>query len=773
MTGDITRLSGQGSRELSVARHAPHVDAGEKSPNSVVTITGRLPDINGSVTIERSVKTSSKANVTPRDQAVIDAVTEIERHPEFALSRREIAKYIMTPAGQRAEDVQTLLRLGELDKIRKALTTVAHKEKSASGNAASESRRIRGEFLQGLGLTNPDLNSILSVVNKRRAVLKLSPLQALTNETVLTDGLVSTSVARIKPSLSKSVALSDIGAFTMLQPTQEPSLAVRTELANRLRNLSRDVNGFRALRQQRLVQAGFDLVDEDGCPLCDTPWEQDELRLHLQSKLKNAKDAESKINQIKGELEPLISAQNERRDALERFIEYANALKLNGTNKALTDAIDTCITAITKLTNSICDQASLDDSVALLVGKWMELPPELITRLQQLHGAVKALPDQSPEDEARDALLLDQERYAKAVARKSEANIAEARQLRAQAALDLFNSTTTAVLNQIYDTVAEDFSKYYRLLNKGDEDTFRGDLISEPAKLSLNVDFYGRGHFPPGAYHSEGHQDGMGLCLYLALMKHTLGSRFRFSVLDDVLMSVDASHRREVCRLLCSEFPDTQFVLTTHDRVWLQYMRTEGLIRHSESFGGWTIDMGPRIWMDLDIWKEIFNRTDRSSVPEAASILRRYLEYIARMICHGVRAPVRFRSDDRYELGDLLEPALSRILRFLRDARKAARSWGDEGLAGSIDCEIDAYKKAFQETQLTRWTINPSVHYNEWISLSPDEFRSVCDSYRALIDLTKCSSCQGFLYTIFHDGKPDVMKCNCGKRRYNLALKKA
>jgi len=31
----------------------------------------------------------------------------------------------------------------------------------------------------------------------------------------------------------------------------------------------------------------------------------------------------------------------------------------------------------------------------------------------------------------------------------------------------------------------------------------------------------------------------MGLCLYLALMKRTLGDNFTFAVLDDVLMSVD------------------------------------------------------------------------------------------------------------------------------------------------------------------------------------------------------------------------------------------
>lgn len=38
--------------------------------------------------------------------------------------------------------------------------------------------------------------------------------------------------------------------------------------------------------------------------------------------------------------------------------------------------------------------------------------------------------------------------------------------------------------------------------------------------------------------HSEGHQDGMGACLYFALMKKLLGDRFGFAVLDDVVMEV-------------------------------------------------------------------------------------------------------------------------------------------------------------------------------------------------------------------------------------------
>ncbi len=200
-------------------------------------------------------------------------------------------------------------------------------------------------------------------------------------------------------------------------------------------------------------------------------------------------------------------------------------------------------------------------------------------------------------------------------------------------------------------------------------------LTSEPAKLSFDVDFYGRGLFPPGAYHSEGHQDAMGLCLYLALMKHTLGDKFTFAVLDDVLMSVDTGHRREVCRLLKKEFPNTQFILTTHDRVWLQYMKTENLISRSQSFGGWTVDSGQRVWDDHDIWTEIQNELAKDDVAQAAWFLRRYLEYTAVILADNLRARIEFRGDGHYDLGDLMPHVLKQWRTLLEDGEKSAIKW--------------------------------------------------------------------------------------------------
>ena len=127
---------------------------------------------------------------------------------------------------------------------------------------------------------------------------------------------------------------------------------------------------------------------------------------------------------------------------------------------------------------------------------------------------------------------------------------------------------------------------------------------------------------------------GWGLCLYLALMKHTLGNDFTLAVLDDVLMSVDVGHRREVCQLLKTKFGKTQFILTTHDPVWLQFMRTEHLIQGSISFGGWTVDSGPQVWSEEDVWKQIEDKLKHSDVRrrsgDFASVFGIYLHHPCR-----------------------------------------------------------------------------------------------------------------------------------------------
>ena len=92
LTGNITRLSGQGAGELNVKDHAPHVDQRANPDKAKVTISASIPALGKDVTIMRSVKSPRAVSIAPSDPAIKAAVEELRMHPEFALSRREIAK---------------------------------------------------------------------------------------------------------------------------------------------------------------------------------------------------------------------------------------------------------------------------------------------------------------------------------------------------------------------------------------------------------------------------------------------------------------------------------------------------------------------------------------------------------------------------------------------------------------------------------------------------------------------------------------------------------
>ncbi len=82
----------------------------------------------------------------------------------------------------------------------------------------------------------------------------------------------------------------------------------------------------------------------------------------------------------------------------------------------------------------------------------------------------------------------------------------------------------------------------------------------------------------PQSFLNEGRQSALALALYLAGRKICAPAgrgQLKLLVMDDLLISLDASHRRPVLDLILSEFEDWQIVLLTHDRYWFQLAREQ------------------------------------------------------------------------------------------------------------------------------------------------------------------------------------------------------
>lgn len=772
LTGDVTRLSGQGTAGLSVKSHAPHVDQRTHPEKANVTITGDIPSLGKTVKIHRSVKNPKKVEVTPNDTAVRGIVAELETHPEFALSRREIVKYIITPPGQRSIDVQTLLRLDHLERLRKAFTALNNKRKSEAEEAQRNQRKAESELKTTLKIDKLDRALVLEKVNEKRKFLGLPLLTELTKDTSLKSGVAAPPDADKKPALRKAAALADLEALqTVLQGAEPAALLDSRQAAKEaLEKLRDDEQALILARRHGFIKTGLDLVTEDACPLCDTPWKADELREHLRKKILSAEEIEKALNQLRTDINAVLDSLAGRVQAIERVVQYSKGLDPPVPHTETDTYLNSLREAETALKDFLEDHSQVAPALKAVSDSWWSPSAAQQVRIDECQAAVKDLPDTSAEDEARDILSVAQDRYERLLQASRTAKDRKAQSAVAQKVLDHYNTTATTVLEGVYDQVAQDFSTYYRAINREDEDKFVGKLTSEPAKLSFDVDFYGRGLFPPGAYHSEGHQDAMGLCLYLALMKHTLGDKFTFAVLDDVLMSVDTGHRREVCRLLKKEFPNTQLILTTHDRVWLQYMKTENLISRSQSFGGWTVDSGPRVWDDHDIWTEIQDELAKDDVAQAAWLLRRYLEYTATILADNLRARIEFRGDGHYDLGDLMPHVLKRWRALLEEGEKSATKWKLDDEKAAIATMRGTAKGLIAKTKAEEWAINPSVHFNEWANLQAHEFQEVVDAFKELLEHLRCENpaCKSYLYVSPPRGQPEELRCNCGKTAINL-----
>jgi len=478
------------------------------------------------------------------------------------------------------------------------------------------------------------------------------------------------------------------------------------------------------------------------------------------------------IKQLSNSNNTIIRAIEARTTGIRKVAGYASKLDPVVSLTELDTYVAALGSAIAALKAFEDDHSQIEGAIAALKAKWWKVPKDSQIRLDETAKGVKALPGSSAKDTAVEFLAILQDRYERLLATTKDAESMAARNGVAQKVHDHYNAVSNSVLEGIYDAVAKDFTEFYKAIND-DEGKFVSELKAGPAKLSFNVDFYGRGTFPPGAFHSEGHQDGMGLCLYLALMKHTLADKFTFAVLDDVLMSVDTGHRREVCRLLITKFPSTQFVLTTHDRVWLQYMKTEGLVQKSQFFGGWNVETGPRIWDDTDIWTEIQDVLDKDDVPRAAWLLRRYLEYISTVLADNLRAKVEYRGDASYDLGDLLAPTLNRWKDRLKKGIKSANHWGHSDAKKALEIKLSEAEKLIKQSDAEQWAINKSVHFNEWENFTKAEFNDVVDTFKELLDHIRCDNqkCGGYPYLAPRKGPSEELRCNCGGININLRAK--
>jgi recombinational DNA repair ATPase RecF len=772
LTGNVSRLSGKGTGDISLKQHGPHVDSRNRPDKARVKLTLKVANVEEPVTIERTVSDPQTPTITPNAPAAVEALRQVALHPEFVLSRRELIRYVLSTPGDRAKEVQALLRLDAVDNMRATLQKIANASQRALGPLGRAKTTARDQLLAALQIPEWNTPRVLAAANEKRKQLGLAPLTALNATTSLRDGLATAATAALQTRVPKGQATTDLAGIRSLLKAFEAAeiVAARKKAATLLQPLASDPNAIAGVERERFLSLALEYVEKDACPVCDAEWNPDELRAHVQTKLNRFEEIARQRTQIEEECKPLLAPTERLIFALRSLERYCDQLNPKIGAAAVVKYRELLADALSKI--ELLDP--LPDALALLEN-FPATPADALGILAAAEKAIAAIPSPTEQDAARDFLTIAQERLdAYRSAALAERRAQEQAKI-TQKVYEVYGEVSTSVLNDIYKKVEGQFGELYRYVNRDDEDKFAAQLTPSMGKLGFDVDFYGRGYFPPGAYHSEGHQDGMGVCLYLALMTHLLGNSFSFAVLDDVLMSVDSGHRREVCKLLKEKFPNTQFILTTHDEIWLRHMKSLGLIDPKQfiHFRTWNVEHGPTEWDDKDVWQEIDAEVARGDIRSAAGLLRHYLEFVSAEICHHLRTPVEFRADAHFQLGDLLPPAIGKMNALLREGKQVAVSWGKNDEKVAIEERETEFKKRVATSQAEQWQINPAVHYNEWVDLSKEDFAPVVQAYKELVAFFYCSNpkCLGLYYVQPEHGTREGMRCACGDMNINLRKK--
>ena len=255
--------------------------------------------------------------------------------------------------------------------------------------------------------------------------------------------------------------------------------------------------------QLKLARMGLKLAG-DQCPLCDTLWDEADLRQHLEGKISSLEVAARYLDR-KEEIEKDVSQLLKvSRASLEELVNHLKPLGLTGEIEVLLEWEQ----ELTRLEKQLEQDQYPPFKVPSTIEKILDRVEDTAQKYDQ---------EPSPEEEAWDTLNRLEDKiqgYLEALEKTKET---EKNHHQSEILLNSFIKSRDEVLNSLYQKIKDRFVELYQELHGEDEIDFDAVLSLQGGGVEFQVDFHGRGVNPPHALHSEGHQDSMGICLYLSL----------------------------------------------------------------------------------------------------------------------------------------------------------------------------------------------------------------------------------------------------------------
>ncbi len=776
-TGQISRLMGEGTARISLPRHGPHIDHDPKS--AVVTAKVLLDGNPTPVEITRCMAKPNDLLCSEEAKPLLAEIIELMRRGGVVLTRRDILRYVAAEAKKRSVEIQELLHLKQIDEIRSGLYRARTELRRHEEAAQKAIETAMAEVNVTLGDTQYNEDRLVRMINECRATLgggRLSKHKSSAFKKGLAPpAVVEESTASSNPSLLQR-SIQNIRQETKSELIPKYKKHDR-DLRNSVLRLTADPTLQAELDRLELTRHAAQFVESTTveCPVCGEPWVEGRLKTHIENKIAVAQAAEQVRTRISEASEGLSKPAQRLRanvDSLENNLRNVDF----GISEEDLQVLILWRNDLNLLLEALENHATkyLQSGISPSDIESMLVPLNLNDLFVRIEATIQeALPRPSVEQTAWDTLTRLEESVRVLENRKHEEKLASLYSARSTILLKTYEEASDSVLEGLYSRIVDRFVEFYCVLHDDEKEKFGARLQSQGSSLSFEVDFFGRGIHPPHALHSEGHQDSMGVCLFLALNEELAKGKLSLIVLDDVIMSVDTDHRKDVCRLLRERFSDRQFIIATHDKTWATQLKQEGVVQANQiiEFTNWTVESGPNSRLQSDLWDAIQADLEQENVSSAAFKLRRGSEDFFERVCDALGAKLAYNSKMQWQLDDWLPAAMEEYKDLLKKGRRVASSWGDQTTTDILNRMESVRSQTYGQIFDEQWAINVNVHFNTWANMSKQDFIPVVEAFRKLHALFECSDCGRLLEKVPRKGAHQAVKCPCSATSWNLRSK--
>lgn len=746
--GNISRL--QGSTSLSQKEHGKHVVSSVS--DAWVKAVVKLPQYMETIKIERRLSDPATLIVASKyknDFIEIEKLSEAKPH---FLTRKEILQFINSTDGDRAKEIERILDLKKLDDDRTLLMQLEKTLKQNCTNIRQQEKDNIFRIEKALLAPEPDW---IFHINELRFTFSALEINTIYDEII--DDIKVSDQGKTKVTIKNAITeLSKLAELIFNNESGFIKLLIELISIEDAMKKIQDISV--AEKTIKLLESGLSLINDSICPLCKTDMiDMSSFSSSLSNRLTELKevrklsdDRKRCLINIKGQLQQIINN-------LERLIDikiYDSNDILAETNSIANDCLNSLEPNVDTLTMSSLLERMQSKSFTELIDKITIILAELelnkadldYKKLSTVSTALKELKN------TRENKIKFEKSYGKS-----------------SVLYNAYIKSQQEYLNELYLSIQERFAELYRKMHYEDENDFAGTFNRKKTGLGFNVAFYDGNNYPPNAVHSEGHQDSMGICLFFALSEKITNDKLNLIVLDDVVMSIDIHHRKNFCNVLLSEFPNKQFVITTHDFIWRKELENAKVITRDNvvHFKNWDINHGPFVEAGKDVWDAIITKLEHGDKNEGIADLRYYLEETFSDICNKYRLKVPYSIDARWTLSDVFNPSY----KFFHDAFKtcvaSANSYGkDKSKQMQF---LNEFESKYNSLKTNDWALNPSVHFTPWAQkLSLDELKQLANSFKEYCELFVCKTCKAEI-TINADQNyiPHSLSCKCGEMNFS------